>query len=105
LIAAVLVATGGIALITLLGQTAHSLRSVVTTERFTQRAAEQLDKLALLDQRALGERVGMSRIGDLTLRIEEIAPGLFDAAVAPSDTSAPLLTTTLYRPDSNNAVP
>jgi Tfp pilus assembly protein PilV len=104
LIAAVLVATSGIALLTLLGQTARSMRDAATTERLVDSASMQLERLVLLDRSALLAREGQSSTSDgWSLRVTQIAPGVFDASVARSDTSGVLLTTTVYRPDSANA--
>jgi len=104
LIAAVLVATAGIALLTLLGQTARSMRDAATTERLVDSASMQLERLVLLDRSALAAREGRSTIGGgWALRVTQVAPGVFDASVARSDTSGVLLTTTVYRPDSTNA--
>jgi type II secretory pathway pseudopilin PulG len=103
LISVVLIATAGIALVTLLGQTARTLRDVVTTEQLTRQAEEELDKLVLLNRAALLGRLGTSHLRDLSIRIDELAPGLFDASVAATDTSESLLSTTLYRPDSLDA--
>src|SRR5581483_11716557 len=92
LVAGAILATAGTSLLAILGQTSHSLRNVVNTERTVHSAAEQLDRLVLLDGAALVAREGDSREAGWSLRIAQIAPGLFDVAIAPSDTSAVLLT-------------
>ncbi|HEY4216570.1 MAG TPA: hypothetical protein VGM67_05500 [Gemmatimonadaceae bacterium] len=102
LIATVLLATAGVALITLLGQTAHSMRSVRMSERQTRDASERLDHLVLLDRADLLAREGQTAFGGWALSITAIEADLFDVSISETDTSAPLLQTTLYRPDTAN---
>jgi Tfp pilus assembly protein PilV len=107
LIALVLLAIAGTGLVTLLGQTGHSMRSTLEAERTTRRAAAELDRLSLLDGHELLALVGQRQSHGWAIDITASAPGLFDVRIAESDTSAALLQTTLYRPrsDSSNATP
>lgn len=105
LVAIVLLATAGTGLVTLLGQTAQSMRNVLESERLTHAASEELGRLVLLDQAALLSLNGRSRSHGFTLDVDPLGQGLFAIRIAESDTTAVLLTTTVYRPpsDSSNA--
>ena len=100
LIATVLLATTGVALVTLLGQTEHSMRSTRTSEREVRDASEQLDRLVLLSRADIVAREGQTSFAGWSLSVTAIGSGLFDVAVAPTEASAPLLHTTIYRPDT-----
>jgi type II secretory pathway pseudopilin PulG len=102
LIALVLLAIGGTALITLLGQTAHSIESVSASELQIRAAADQLGALSILDRAELTARVGQRTVRDFSLTIERVAPDLFDVKIATSDKGFELLKTTLYRPDTTD---
>jgi Tfp pilus assembly protein PilV len=102
-IAIVMLAVAGTGLITLLGQTRHSMRTLRESERAIRAASAQLDRLVLLDRGDLVAREGRSSNDGWSIRIAQIDVALFDVSVAPSDTSAALLSTTVYRPDSSNA--
>lgn len=103
LVATVLLATTGIALVTLLGQIEHSMRSMRTSERQRRDASEHLDRLVLLSRADLLARQGRTTFAGWTLSVAVVGSGLFDVAIAPSDTSGPLLETTVYRPDTTDA--
>ena len=107
LVALMLLAIAGTGLVTLLGQTAHSMQSTRETERTTRRASAELDRLALLDRTSLAASVGRQALRGWTLDITQRTVDLFDVRIAESDTSAPLLRTTIYRPrlDSASATP
>ena len=107
LIAIVLLATAGTGLVTLLGQTSRSMRTTLESERLVRRASAELDRLVLLDWTGLRALAGRSRSRGWTLDVQPVGGGLFDIAIAESDTSRALLRTTLYRPrpDSSDATP
>jgi Tfp pilus assembly protein PilV len=105
LIAVVVLATAGIGLITLLGQTAHSMRGTLETERLTRAASEQLDWVAALSRTELVERIGRTQQSGWTLEVIRAAPDLFDVHIARTTASSALLHTTLYRPDSTDERP
>jgi hypothetical protein len=107
LIAIVLLATAGIGLVSLLGQTARSMRTTLESEQLVRRASEQLDRLVILDRADLLARAGRSRFRGWTLDVLPLRDGLFDVRIAESDTTRTLLRTTVYRPfaDSANATP
>jgi Tfp pilus assembly protein PilV len=100
LVALVLLATAGTGFITLLGQTAHSMRGVRDTERLVNLASAQLDQLVLFDRAQLAARQGRAPLGRWSLEVIQRTPELFDVSIAATDTSAALLSTTLYRPDT-----
>jgi hypothetical protein len=104
LVAIVLLATAGIGLVTLLGQTSRSMRTTLESERLVRRASEELDWLVLLDRLALLSRAGRSHARGWTMDVQPLGQGLFAVKIAESDTSRVLLATTLYRPlpDSSN---
>src|SRR5215212_4406068 len=100
LIALVLLAVSGTALVTLLGQTRRSIATLGESERQTRAAAAELNALSLLGRSDLAARVGRTTVHHWSLRIDHLATDLFDVGIAPSDTGAVLLRTTLYRPDT-----
>jgi Tfp pilus assembly protein PilV len=103
LVALVMLATSGVALVTLVGQTAHTMRSTSNTEHQLRMAAAQLDRLILLDRAELAAREGQSSLGEWSLRVSAVSPELFDVAISATNTGAILLATTIYRPDTTRA--
>jgi type II secretory pathway component PulJ len=96
----VLLAIGGTALVTLLGQTSRSIESLRDAEEETRAAGRELSALAVLDRAQLAARVGQSRAHGWSLRVVRPTANLFDVSIAATDTGAALLRTTIYRPDS-----
>ena len=98
-----LLGLSGTAMITLLAQTAHSMRQVRATERELRGASDELGRLAPLDRRALAAMTGESVRRGWLISVAERAPGLFDVGIADTAGRSTLLRTTFYRPDSTNA--
>jgi Tfp pilus assembly protein PilV len=105
LIAVVVLATAGTALVTMLGQTQRTMRDVSVTERTVMDASDQLARLLVLDRASLATRAGRFNTAGWTIEIVQVSSKLYDVSIAASDTAAPLLRTTLYRPDSADAAP
>ena len=106
LLALVLLVIAGTALVTLLGQTAHSIKSLEATEIQTRAAARELGALSVLSRADLAARVGRTRPHGWSMQVNRTAPDLFEVAIAESDTGMTLLRTVLYRPDTvNNGSP
>ena len=103
LVAILLLALTGTALVTLLGQTARTMQSLDRADVASLNASRELDRVAALPREELIARVGRSHHDGLTLDIAQNAHALFDIAVAASDTSPATLRTTLYRPDTADA--
>ncbi|HVX41700.1 MAG TPA: hypothetical protein VHB25_19220 [Gemmatimonadaceae bacterium] len=103
LVAILLLALTGTALVTLLGQTAHTMQSLDRADAASLDASREMDWLASLSRAQLVGRVGRSHHRSWTLDVVRAAPALFDVTVAASDTSAAALGTTLYRPDTIDA--
>jgi hypothetical protein len=101
LVAVVMLATTGTALITLLGQTRHSMRTVRDGERQIRDASMRLDHLVLLGRSDFLAREGRSSLAGWSLVVTQVNATLFDVSIAVSDTSAPLLGTTIYRADTS----
>jgi hypothetical protein len=99
-IALVVLGFSGVAMITLLGQTAHSVRTVRNTERELRRASDELGRFVVYDRAQLTGMVGRSLSHGWSIDVRQATPDLFDVAIAESDTSAALLRTTVYRPDT-----
>ena len=104
LVALVLLAVSGVAMVTLLGQTGRSMRSSRDTELETSAASRVLDRFAAMDRAGLLASLGRHDAGGFRANVAEASPDLFDVAVAASDTSAVLLRTVFYRPDSSRGV-
>jgi Tfp pilus assembly protein PilV len=99
----VILGLSGTGLITLLGQTAHSVRQVRDTEREVRRASDQLARLAVADRAQLLSMVGQTVSRGWIVTIGQSSPDLFDVTIADTTTTARVLHTTLYRPDSTHA--
>jgi Tfp pilus assembly protein PilV len=104
LVALVLLAVSGVAMVTLLGQTGRSMRSTRDMELETSAASRVLDRFAAMDRAGLLASLGRHDAGGFRADVVEASPDLFDVAVAASDTSAVLLRTVFYRPDSSRGV-
>ncbi|HEV8446136.1 MAG TPA: hypothetical protein VGQ44_04930 [Gemmatimonadaceae bacterium] len=104
LVALVLLAVCGVAMVALLGQTSRSMRSTRDAEEETRGASRVLDRLAAMDRASLLASLGRHDVAGFSATVTETSPDLFDVAVAASDTSAVLLRTALYRPDSSRGL-
>lgn len=96
----VVLGLSGTGLIALLGQTAHSVRHVRDTEREVRRASDQLARLVVADRAQLLAMEGQTVSRGWIVTIVQRSPDLFDVVIA--DTTAPVLRTTLYRPDTTH---
>ena len=103
-IALVVLALGGTALIGVIGQTSHAIRSVRTTEREIRGAAGELDRLVIYDRSARLGMLGTRVRGPWTVTVVQATSDLFDVTVA-GESRAPLLRTTMYRPDTTVGTP
>ena len=107
-ISLVVLGLSGVALITLLGQTAHSVRDVRNTERLIREASDELERFVAYDRSQLIPLKGRSSVRGWRLEIAQASPSLFDVSIATSDGTTWMLRTTLYRPssrsDSANAI-
>ena len=102
-IALAVLGLSGVALITLLGQTAQSMRNVRNTERSVRQASDELGRFVVYDRTQLVSMLGRSMSHGWVVAVAPATPDLFDLAIAESDTTGPLLRTTLYRPDTVRA--
>jgi hypothetical protein len=102
-IALVVLGLSGVAMIALLGQTAHSVRTVRNTERDVRRASDELGRFVVYDRSQLIAMVGRSSSHEWSIVVLQAGPDLFDVSIADSDTSAVLLRTSVYRPDTLHA--
>jgi hypothetical protein len=102
-IALVVLGLSGLALITLLGQGAHSVRSIRDTEREVRQASDELGRLIMYDRARLIGMVGRSWSSGWSIEIVRSSRDLFDVTIAETDTSAALLRTSVYRPDTLDA--
>lgn len=102
-IALAVLGLSGTALITLLGQTAHSVRHVRDTERQVRRASDELGRFTTYDRPALAAMIGRSIRRGWIISVEQVNPDLFDVSIADTANGARLLATTIYRPDTARA--
>jgi Tfp pilus assembly protein PilV len=101
LLALVLLAIAGTALVVLLGQTSHSMHDAFESEHLARRASEQLAWLSTETRAELDARLGRTTLRGWTLDVRLASSMLFDVSIAVSDTSTPLLHTVFYRADTN----
>jgi hypothetical protein len=102
-IALVLLGLSGVGLVTLVGQTAHSMQHVALLERDVRLAGAELDRFVAYDRAQLVGMAGQHDLHGWSVTVSSITPGLFDLSIARTDTSPVLLRTTIYRPDSTDA--
>lgn len=88
----------GVALVTLLTQTVHTVRRGRSVERQTASAARLLDRATLWSDTELASSLGRQRIGDLNLEVGTIQSHLYTLIVLDTLTDAPVLHTAVYRP-------
>jgi hypothetical protein len=102
-IALAVLGLSGVALVTLLGQTAHSVRNVRNTERIVRRASDELDRFVVYDGAQLVAMLGRTSYRGWRIDVAQAAPDLFDVTIAEMDATIPLLRTSFYRPDTADA--
>jgi Tfp pilus assembly protein PilV len=105
LVAIVVLAIGGTALITLLGQTSHSMRTTLESQRLALAASDEMNHVVVAPRSELLARIGRRVDRGWTVDVETISTNLISVSVAQSDTGTVLLHTVLYRPllDSSDA--
>jgi len=103
MVSLVLVGTCGTALIALMGQSAQSLRNVRRAELDALAASDELERFVALDRAQLLASIGRSISKGWLVSVIQTGPALFDVVVADTLTKAPVLRTTLYRPDTSDA--
>ena len=99
-IALVVLGLGGVALITLLGQTGFSARAVRNTERTVRQASDELGRFVDYDRARLVAMTGRSSSHGWRIVVAQATSDLFEVTIAESDTTGPVLHTTVYRPDT-----
>lgn len=99
-VALVVLALAGVGLITVTGQTAHTMRSVRETEREAIAASAELDRLVAYDRAQLAAMIGSSVHGEWSIDVAAVGHDLYDVAVSRRGGAVPLLLTTAYRPDT-----
>jgi len=103
LLSLVLLGTAGTGVLMTLGQSRDTLRSVAATAAVIDSASAELERMAPLDRSTLIDRVGWTIDHGLAVHIEPRSRALFDVAISRKPGTTPLLTTSLYRPDSADA--
>jgi hypothetical protein len=105
LVAVVVLATAGVGLVTLLAQTASTVRGVRERERLIYRASSELASVSVLSGGELSGRVGETAQGAFVLRVVKPSEGVFDVSIIEPRSDHVLLRTTFYRPDSAHVAP
>lgn len=103
LVAATVLGTAGVALASVLGQTARSMRATAASEARVERGSRMLDEASLWSAAALQAHLGQTVADSLVLVIAPLGPDLFSATVTRLGTEHVLLATTYYHPDSADA--
>jgi Tfp pilus assembly protein PilV len=102
LLSLVLLGTAGASLLMLLGQTRETMHSARATELLIDSASAELERMVSFRRDALIEQVGWTISHHVAVHVEQPSPALFDVTVARAPGRAPLVETTLYRPDSSD---
>lgn len=100
MIGLVVLAVAGVGLITLLGQTSHTMQTVARAERETQEAAATLAKLALKSRVEFDAMVGERRSGAFDIATTTLGSGFYAVAVRDTATGGVLLRTTFRAADT-----
>src|SRR4051812_36636034 len=100
-IALAILGSAGVALVALLGQARQTMHDVRATERRVVTAAEESDRLVLLDRADLVSRLGWTRDGEWVLHVVRVRGTVFDVDIGRREGAPPVLRTTLYRPDTS----
>jgi Tfp pilus assembly protein PilV len=100
LVALVVLAVAGTALVSMLGQTQASVNLTHRREHEVEPAVQLLDEALTMSHAELEARIGSTRRRGFTLTISAAAPSLYALEVADTASGAVLLRTALYRPDS-----
>src|SRR5437763_6367208 len=90
-LALVILGLSGVALVTLLGQTAHSARNVRNTERVVRRASDELDRFVIHDRAQLIAMLGRSSPHGWLIDVPGQTLDVVDVATAAGDAAAPVL--------------
>lgn len=88
----------GVALITLLTQTVHTVRHGRDTERRIMSASKLLNRATLWSTTELDVHVGRQRIDTWNLDVQMTQPDLYSLTVLDTLTGAAILQTMVYRP-------
>lgn len=104
MVSLVLLGLAGTALVTLMGQSEQTLRQVRQTERAARGASDELARFAVYDRTQVIASIGQQTLRGWLVSVTQSAPDLFDVVIADTLTNAPILRTTLYRPDTTHAV-
>jgi hypothetical protein len=88
----------GVALVTLLTGTLHTVRQGRSAERRTEGAARVLNRVTRWNDAELASRLGRSRAGSWNLDVVRPQPGLYTIAVYDTLGGAAVLRTSVYRP-------
>ncbi|HYD54780.1 MAG TPA: prepilin-type N-terminal cleavage/methylation domain-containing protein [Gemmatimonadaceae bacterium] len=99
-VALVILAVAGVALLALVGDTAQALDAQLGRDALGRRAAAAMEATALRTRPELIDLVGRRRADAVDLNVAQLAPALFEIAVTDTATGAVLLRTTLYRPEA-----
>lgn len=98
-----LLGLSGTAMVSLLAQTANTMRRVRDTDRELRRASDELGRFATADRNTLATMTGRSIQHGWIITVTERATNLFDVEIADTITRSPMLHTTLYRADTTDA--
>ena len=99
-VALVILAVAGVGLLSLSGETADALDTMLRRERMTRSAAAQLEGLALRSRLEMINTVGTHRVAAVDVNVSQLSSTLFEVAVTDTTNGAVVLRTTLYRPEA-----
>ncbi len=101
IVAMTILATAGIAAVTMAAQTSKAVRDAGEAEDELRDASAFLEAVALWPRSDLDQRLGDRRQGPWLLRIDRSAPELYVITLSDSLGRAPMLRTSLFRPDAS----
>ena len=102
IVAMTILATAGIAAVTMAAQASKAVRDAGDAEDELRDASAFLEAVALWPRSDLDQRLGDRRQGPWLLRIDRSAPELYVVTLSDSLGSAPMLRTSLFRPDASH---
>ena len=105
IVAMVLLASAGLAAVSMAAEAAGAVSRARQAEVRTEQGSRFMDAVSLWTRADLDRRLGDRRQGPFILRLERPDPELYTAALADSATGHVLLSTSLFRRDTADALP
>jgi|SRR5664279_258110 len=105
MVALAILASAGVTVVSLAAESARAVERARVAERELRAANAFMSAVSLWTREDLDRHLGDRRQGRWIMRVDRPRPNLYTAALADSATRAPLLRTSLFRPETQHAAP